>query len=166
VEAKMSPPNPIDVAREQLDVAIELFLSQRSYVSAIVLAGSAEEIFARLLPRGENAIDAEFRTIDELERIYPVFGIYDCKAAEKERREGFAEFKRRMLNFAKHGPEKRKSKIWPGQKVQPPSIETIAQETIIRASENGGKLGIPESESLKRFDEWFYREVVGYENSN
>ena len=35
----------IDLACEQLDVAIELFLVERSFVSSLTLAGAAEEIF-------------------------------------------------------------------------------------------------------------------------
>jgi hypothetical protein len=38
----------IEIAREQLEVAIELFLSGRSYASALALAGAAE---GRLLAR-------------------------------------------------------------------------------------------------------------------
>jgi hypothetical protein len=46
----------IDVAVDQLDWAIRLFLDHRAYVPAITLAGAAEEILgkplARLIRRG------------------------------------------------------------------------------------------------------------------
>ena len=37
------------LAKGQLDTALELFLDQRNYSSAITLAGAAEEIFGRAL---------------------------------------------------------------------------------------------------------------------
>lgn len=39
----------VDLANEQLAVALELFLSRRSMVSAITLAGAAEEILGQAL---------------------------------------------------------------------------------------------------------------------
>lgn len=36
------------VARQQLYCAIELFVSDKNYISAITLAGAAEEIFGRI----------------------------------------------------------------------------------------------------------------------
>ena len=44
----------VDLAKEQLDVAIELFLSSRSMVSALTLASAAEEILGAALKHGGN----------------------------------------------------------------------------------------------------------------
>lgn len=39
----------VDLATEQLDMALVLFLEKHSYVSALTLAGAAEEIFGKAL---------------------------------------------------------------------------------------------------------------------
>ena len=38
----------IELAKEHLDLALDLFLSKRSMVSALTLAGAAEEILGRV----------------------------------------------------------------------------------------------------------------------
>jgi hypothetical protein len=57
----------VDLAIEQLDVALELFLSDRSDVSALTLAGAAEEILGRALAlQGKlAAIDEGYGQVDE-----------------------------------------------------------------------------------------------------
>jgi hypothetical protein len=40
--------NKIDIARRQLDVAVDLFLSDGDLISVITLAGAAEEIFGKI----------------------------------------------------------------------------------------------------------------------
>lgn len=42
-------PSRVNLACEQLDVAIELFFAERSYVASLTLAGAAEEIFGSTL---------------------------------------------------------------------------------------------------------------------
>jgi Na+-translocating ferredoxin:NAD+ oxidoreductase RnfE subunit len=39
--------NKVEIAIEQLEIALDLFLSGKSYVSALTLAGAAEEIFGK-----------------------------------------------------------------------------------------------------------------------
>jgi hypothetical protein len=51
----------IDLATEQLDVALELFLSRRSFVSALTLAGAAEEILGKALGSGLNHVQKATR---------------------------------------------------------------------------------------------------------
>jgi hypothetical protein len=41
--------NRVDLAAEQLDVALSLFLENQSLVSALTLAGAAEEILGKAL---------------------------------------------------------------------------------------------------------------------
>jgi len=47
--------NRVDLAREQFDVAIELFLAKRSMASVITLAGAADEIFGHFLLKTDRA---------------------------------------------------------------------------------------------------------------
>ena len=52
----------IDLAIEQLEVSIDLFISGRSYASAITLAGAAEEILGCYAKRqGESCVDIMYR---------------------------------------------------------------------------------------------------------
>ena len=55
--------NQIALAAEQLDVAIQLFLDERSDISALTLAGAAEEILgnAAKLAGGENALQRAYK---------------------------------------------------------------------------------------------------------
>lgn len=46
----------IDLAIEQLDVALELFLEGRGIVSALPLTGAAEEIFGKALHNRSNVL--------------------------------------------------------------------------------------------------------------
>lgn len=61
----------IDLAQEQLDVALELFLSKRSLVSALTLAGAAEEIFSKALKfRGKKtALEYEHSVVAPVEEF-------------------------------------------------------------------------------------------------
>ena len=58
----------IDLAVEQLDVALELFLDKRSYVSALTLAGAAEEILGKALnlQSRSNALSRWHGQVDEV----------------------------------------------------------------------------------------------------
>ncbi|TLG78633.1 hypothetical protein [Methylocystis sp. B8] len=44
----------LDIAHEYLDTAMQLYIEKRSYFSAIHLAGAAEELFGRHLPKDER----------------------------------------------------------------------------------------------------------------
>jgi hypothetical protein len=61
----------IVLATEQLDVALELFLCRRSFVSALTLAGAAEEILGKALAhRGEAPwLKYEHGLVAEIEKI-------------------------------------------------------------------------------------------------
>jgi hypothetical protein len=51
----------IDLAKEQLEVALSLFLDQRSYAAAITLAGAAEEVLGKELLRQNKQPILEWR---------------------------------------------------------------------------------------------------------
>lgn len=58
----------INLGIEQLDVALELFLEERSYVAALTLAGAAEEILGKALDfqNRTNALSRWHAQIDEM----------------------------------------------------------------------------------------------------
>jgi hypothetical protein len=154
-------PDPLETAMEQLDVAIELFLSERSFVSALTLAGAAEGVLTNALKNKgkETALESEFAQIDASEQEFPFFHIYPRAESEKERRRAFNEFKRRGVNFAKHGPG-REPKHKAYQRVRPPGVEGLAEEAIERACDNAARLDLKPSEALLRYDAWL-RERMG-----
>jgi hypothetical protein len=155
--------DPIGVAVEQLHVAIELFLTKRSYISAVTLAGASEKLFERaLIAKGQQtALQWEFDIIDQHERIQPFFGIYQISLPEKQRFAAFEEFKRRERNFANHGPDNHGAKKRIEQSAQRPSLADVAEEAIDRACENLLRLELPASNKVKQFYDWFYKEALG-----
>ena len=59
------------LAAEQLDVAIEMFLASRSDVSALTLAGAAEEVLGQAvkLRGGENVLQEWFQVTSRPHRL-------------------------------------------------------------------------------------------------
>lgn len=55
------------LAKGQLDTALDLFLNQKHYSSAITLAGAAEEMFghALTLGGGKSALDSSYKIMAE-----------------------------------------------------------------------------------------------------
>jgi len=49
----------LDAGKIQLETAIELHLDKRAYISAIALAGAAEEILGKALPSGQQTAKQE-----------------------------------------------------------------------------------------------------------
>ena len=158
--------DPVAIAVEQLDVAIELFLDRRSYIAALNLAVAAETLFEQGLKDDETALKWEFNLIDKQERVWPFFSIYSNSLPEKERLAAFREFKRRERNIANHGPSKKPNKkiarLRAQQRASRPSLKDAAEEAIERACSNASRLGIPASEAVRQYEHWFYENVVGY----
>ena len=59
--------NKVDLAREQLDDAISLF-RKKKFVSALTLAGAAEDILGKALShRGQqNSLELKYETVEQL----------------------------------------------------------------------------------------------------
>ncbi|MGC8101887.1 hypothetical protein [Metapseudomonas otitidis] len=62
--------NKMEIAHQQLELALELFMSKTNYICAITLAGAAEEIFADLVKHrgGENHLYTQKRLIERIEK--------------------------------------------------------------------------------------------------
>ena len=65
----------VEIARLQLQTAVELFLSETNYISAITLAGAAEEIFGKMTkPIGKkNALAQRMELAESLNEIFTEF---------------------------------------------------------------------------------------------
>jgi hypothetical protein len=141
--------NRVDLAREQLGIAKSLFLKRRSFVSALTLAGAAEEILDKALSdRGEqNYLDWKYETLE------PVHTILDGAPLSKE---DFIRDENRALIAVTSASE--------------PSVtldlEDAALWILVRACFNSDRLGLPRTATRRKFDNWFDEHVIGVDSEN
>ncbi|MBT3068775.1 hypothetical protein [Rhodoferax sp. U11-2br] len=136
----------LDLAKEQLDIALDLFLDQKKFSAAITLAGASEEIFGRALklkgitPAVEKSYEAMARFHDEL-------------MGEKLDRTQYIDKENFARNALKHL-----------QNDRGPTIEIDLEEAacwmLVRALQNGKLLEIV-FERDRDFDNWFYENIIG-----
>lgn len=139
----------IDLAREQLDVALEIFLSRKSHVSALTLAGAAEEIFGKTLTQcGEKTTLQHEHSI-----IAPVEELLRHKPFNWKE---FIAEKNRVRNAAKHMNDETESFVMA-------DIEDEALWLIVRACDNYRRLGLEPTLVMLEFDNWFFENIVGLE---
>ena len=137
----------IKLAEEQLDVALELFLSKRSLVSALTLAGAAEEILGQALKfRGKRTtLEFEHSAIEQVEtflRSQPFLW------------KDFINEKNRVRNAAKHMREQSEAEVIA-------DLEDEALWMLVRACDNHKRLDLEATPRIAEFDNWFYENVVG-----
>jgi len=137
----------IKLAEEQLDVALELFLSKRSLVSALTLAGAAEEILGQALKfRGKRTtLEFEHSAIEQVEtflRRQPFLW------------KDFINEKNRVRNAAKHMREQSEAEVIA-------DLEDEALWMLVRACDNHKRLDLDSTSRIAEFDNWFYENVVG-----
>lgn len=137
----------IKLAEEQLDVALELFLSRRSLVSALTLAGAAEEILGQALKfRGKRTtLEFEHSAIEQVEtflRRQPFLW------------KDFINEKSRVRNAAKHMREQSEAEVIA-------DLEDEALWMLVRACDNHKRLDLEATPRIAEFDNWFYENVVG-----
>lgn len=137
----------IDLAVEQLEIALRLFLKKESFVSALTLAGASEEILGKQLTfqSEETTLDSEFITIK------PVREHLD---KEEFLWKSFIGEKNRVRNAAKHMRDKTQATVFA-------DIEDEALWMIVRACDNYNRLGLAPTSAMTDFDNWFYENVVG-----
>ncbi len=139
--------NRVELAQEQLDVALELFLSKRSPVSVLTLAGAAEEILGKALKfRGkkttleyEHTVNAPVETFL---RRQPFLW------------RDFIDEKNRVRNAAKHMGQETEAQVVA-------DLEDEALWMLVRACDNYNRLELQPTQRMKEFDDWFYENVVG-----
>ena len=137
----------VALATEQLDVALELFLSERSFVSALTLAGAAEEVLGKALTlRGEKTTLQYEHTV-----IAPVEKFLRCQTLTWK---VFIEEKNRVRNAAKHMDGQ-------GQLTVHADLEDEALWLLVRACDNYNRLDLPTTDRMTEFNDWFHTNVVG-----
>jgi hypothetical protein len=136
----------LDLAKEQLVVALDLFLEKRSYASSITLAGASEEIFGKeLLRQGKTPVlDWKFNQMGVVHQL--LHGV-------PLKRKDFVKEENRIRNSMKHFDEKDNPQI-------AVDLEEAACWILVRACENASKLDIAIGR-FEEFDEWFYKNIVG-----
>ena len=138
----------IDLAIEQLEVSLELFLGERSYVSALTLAGAAEEIFGNTLAFSgrENSLRYQYHRFMPVEEF--------LKGLPKQLLKDFIADKNHVRNGAKHTGKK-------GEITVIADLRAEALWMIVRACDNYCRLNLPVLDKIVAFEEWFAESVVG-----
>ena len=136
--------NKLDLATEQRDDAISLFL-KRHFVSALVLAGDAEEILSKtMLHSGEQ---------DAVERKREVLA-HTWLHGKSLSREEFIRDENRALIAITHMESASDLSVTL-------DLEEAAYSMIVRACEDSDLLGLPRTRKMRHFENWFYEHVVG-----
>jgi hypothetical protein len=138
--------NRIDLAIEQLEDALALFLDHQRHASAITLAGTAERVLGQALRRaGQQAIlDWEFDQTDL---------VHSQLHGQPLPRKVFSDAANRVYNALRHFNE-----------IDAPDFTADLEEAacwmLVRACENARRLG-RDLDRFAAFDDWFYEHVVG-----
>ncbi len=137
----------IELAEQQLEVALELFLSGRSMVSALTLAGAAEEILGNALKlRGKKTtLEYEHSVIAPVEAFL---------RREPLNWKTFINEKNRVRNAAKHMDDATDSEVVA-------DLEDEALWMLVRACDNYKRLDLQPTPRMQDFDNWFYENVAG-----
>ena len=134
------------LAKGQLDTALDLFLDEKNYSSAITLAGAAEEIFGRSLAiaGGKSALDSSYESMAEFHTMLHGTELKKKSYIAKE-------------NFARDALKHLQNDKGPTITID---LEEAACWMLVRAIQNGRKLNF-EFERFRDFDNWFYENIVG-----
>lgn len=140
--------NKVDLAIEQLETALSLFLANKSYVSVLTLAGAAEEIFgmAAKINGIENSLQESYRAYNDPDMVW--------LNPPKTWGEFTAQEKNKVRNAVKH--------VSGAQDLTfEADIEEEALWMLVRAIDNYKRLGFGPTELMHKFEEWFYANIVG-----
>jgi hypothetical protein len=140
--------NKVDLAIEQLEMALFMFLEGKNYVSVLTLAGAAEEILGKALKINgiENSLQESYRIYcnPELSWINPPKTWSEFTTHEKNK----------VRNAVKHVYDANDLTI-------KADIEDEALWMLVRATDNYSRLGFGPTDRMHEFDGWFYENVVG-----
>jgi hypothetical protein len=140
--------NKINLAIEQLEVALSLFLEGKSYVSALTLAGAAEEILGMAVK-----IKGIESSLHESYRIYCASGLSWINPPRT-----WSQFttkgKNKVRNAVKHLTDA-------DDLTFQADIKNEALWLLVRATDNYNRLGFNPTELMHEFDGWFYENIVG-----
>jgi hypothetical protein len=137
----------IDLAIEQLDTALELFLSGRSFASALTIAGAAEEILGKALSLTDrqHVLDYRYESLNAMHLELHGTPI---------QKEQFFKDENRARNAAKHMRSLAEDTITV-------DLQEAAVWMLVRACANYDALEYPRTDRMRQFDDWFYEHVVG-----
>ena len=134
----------IEIARMQLDTAIDLFLSDTDSISSLTLAGASEEILGKLLERdGEDSI------------LKMLHAWYEETSGENIKYGEFAQKANLARNCLKHASIKEEDEL------EIYTWETIA--VIMRAMINYKELTNEPSEKMMRMADWIKKNKDTYQ---
>lgn len=138
--------NRVDLAREQLEMAIDALLGRQRFASAITLASAAERVLGQALRRaGKPAVlDWKFEATDLVHTQLHGRPL-DYKT--------FHDAENRVSNALRHF-----------DKTNAPDFEADLEEAacwmLVRACENAHRLGLTVN-GFDAFNEWFYEHIIG-----
>ena len=140
--------NKIDIAIEQLESALKIFLSGESYVSALTLAGASEEILGMALRiKGiENSLQEQYKRYHD-----PDFSWLN---PPKSWGEFTTHGKNKVRNAVKHLSNETDLTF-------EADIKDEALWMLVRAIGNYDRLGFPPTDLMHQFEGWFYEHYVG-----
>jgi len=137
--------NRVDLAIEQLEVALDLFLRKHSYVAALTLAGAAEEILGKALSlQGKRTILYQWHINN---------AFIDDVRNEQMSLSTYASQINNGRNSVKHMRSLDDATI---------TLDLLeaAMWMIYRACANFERLGFPPTKRIRSFDRWFMKYVV------
>lgn len=136
----------LDLAKEQLDIALELFLDQKRFSAAITLAGAAEEIFGRSLKLKDitPAVEKSYETMASFHGELFKEPLDKTQYIDKE-------------NLARNALKHLQNNKGPTIEID---LEEAACWMLVRALQNGQLLELT-FERYSDFDNWFYENIVG-----
>jgi hypothetical protein len=134
----------VDLATQQLNVAISLFLKRKSFVAALTLAGAAEEILGKALSHRDQQNSLELK----YEIMEPILTM------RHQTKEDFIEDENRALIAVRHMASASDQSVTL-------DLEEAAYSMIVRACDNYDLLGLPRTANMRAFGNWFYEHVVG-----
>ena len=136
----------LNLAKVQLDTALELFLDHKNYPSAITLAGAAEEIFGKALTLDgcKSVLDSSYEQMAVFHAMLDGIKLNKTIYVGKE-------------NYAKNALKHLQNDSGPTITID---LEDAACWMLVRAIHNGRELGL-EFARFQDFDNWFLQNIVG-----
>ncbi|MCA8494017.1 hypothetical protein [Burkholderia arboris] len=138
--------NRVDLAREQLETAITVFLERQSYAAVITLASAAERVMGQALRHaGQQAVmDWKFEAADL---------VHTTLHGRPLARKTFNDAENRIGNVLRHFDE-----------TDAPDFDADLEEAacwmLVRACENAHRLGLT-LQGFDAFNDWFIERIVG-----
>jgi hypothetical protein len=137
----------VDLAVQQLSVALLLFLDEQSYAAALTLAGAAEEVLGKAVKYrgGTPTMQRKFQASAEF------FELLEGKPLKWA---DFAAEENAARNALKHMRSLDDTTFTA-------DLEDAAVWMLVRACDNCDRLDLEKTDDMRRFDDWFYENIAG-----